>query len=534
MLNTQLVSLLKSFSTDELAQLRLFVQSPFFTTLKDMPLLLNFITNLIANLIEQEKKKAPVDTQNETAEQKLQRQEAENQANEQHYVDAYNYLNPKKAKGSPKEVITKKNAELLKLAEQFIEYNYLKTEISGRKYAANTLLEHCIVHELTVKFENEYKKIEAERAEITTKNAHYHFKSFELAEMLGGYNTRFEDKGVGDEAKLALINEELDTFYLAKKLEYLCQCHNRMHVVNFKYQLNLEEELLNYLPQSPYLQKTVVKIWYDTLMLLIDPTNQALHTQLKNSIVDAANCLTGSEKNTIFAILTNSIDQLYPIGVYSPTEQYQQYFNIYKLQSNYPEALYIDKHLDLKVFRNIAIVALRLNKLNWATEFISQHKDKILSGNLDSEDTYYLLLAELALAKKEYQQAEDFLLKIKGKNVGLKVDERRLSLKVYYELNDYLLGVTATNFTKFLKGNAGVITDSYRIQNQHCINFTKTLSKIKNEEIRYGETTKYPMAFLNNLEAEIKNEPMVSDRFWLLEKLEELKTAQTLKNNRSR
>ena len=104
MLNTQLVTLLKSFSTAELAQLRLFVQSPFFTTLKDMPLLLDFITNLI----EQEKQKTPVDTENETPKQKLQRLEAEQQANEQHYIDAYNYLNPKKAKDTPKVVIIKK------------------------------------------------------------------------------------------------------------------------------------------------------------------------------------------------------------------------------------------------------------------------------------------------------------------------------------------------------------------------------------------------------------------------------------------
>ncbi|MBK9462718.1 MAG: hypothetical protein IPN94_25745 [Sphingobacteriales bacterium] len=530
MLNTQLVTLLKSFSTAELAQLRLFVQSPFFTTLKDMPLLLDFITNLI----EQEKQKTPVDTENETPKQKLQRLEAEQQANEQHYIDAYNYLNPQKATSTPKEVITKKNAELLKLAEQFIEHNYLKKEICNRKYAANILLEHCLVHGLKDKFKNEYKKVEAERAEITTKNAHYHFKSFELAEILGAYNSRFEDKYMRDELKLALINEELDTFYLAEKLEYLCHCRNRMRAVNFKYELNLEKELLNYLPQSPYLQKTVVKIWYDTLMLLIDPTNQALHTQLKNSIVDATNCLIGSEKNTIFAILVNSINQAYPIGPYSPTDRYVQYFNIYKLQSENPDALYLEGNLDLKTFRNIGIAAMRLNELDWAAEFIHEHKAKILNGNNDSEDTYYLLLAEISLSKKEYENARDFLLKIKGENVGLKIDERRVSLKVYYELNEGLFDVTVINFKKFLKLNTDIIEDNYRIQNQNCINFAKTLSKIKNEEIRWGETTKYPMAFLNDLEAEIKNEPMVSDRFWLLEKLEGLKTAQTLKNNRPR
>jgi hypothetical protein len=90
-------------------------------------------------------------------------------------------------------------------------------------------------------------------------------------------------------------------------------------------------------------------------------------------------------------------------------------------------------------------------------------------------------------------------------------------------LNEGLFDVTVINFKKFLKDKTDIIEDNYRIQNQNHINFAKTLSKIKNEEIRYGETTKYPMAFLNNLEAEIKNEPIVSDRFWLLEKLEELK-----------
>lgn len=508
MLNTQLVTLLKSFSADELAQLRLFVQSPFFTTLSDMPLLLDFI----ANLIEQ----------------------TELQANEQHYIDAYNYLKPKKAKGIPKVVIIKKNAELLKLTEQFIEHNNLKKEICNRKYAANILLEHCLVHKLASKFENEYKKVEAVRAKIITKNAHYHFKNFELAEIFGAYNSRFEDKSIGDELKLELINEELDTFYLAKKLEYLCQCRNRMRTVKFKYQINLEEELLNYLPQSPYLQKTVVKIWYDTLMLLIDPTNQALHTQLKNSIVDADNCLADSEKQTIFTILVNTLGAAYPFNVSLPNEHYQQYFDLYELQLKYPNVLYIDGYLAPKVFRNIVIVALRLNKLAWAEEFIHQHQGKILPSDSDSEDTYYLLLVELELAKKDYEKARDFVLKIKGENVGLKVDERRVSLKVYYELSEGLFDVTVTNFTKFLKGKTGIIEDNYRIQNQNCINFAKTLSRIKNEEIRYGETTKYPMAFLNDLEAEIKNEPLVSDPFWLLEKLEELKTAQTLKNNRPR
>ena len=161
----------------------------------------------------------------------------------------------------------------------------------------------------------------------------------------------------------------------------------------------------------------------------------------------------------------------------------------------------------------------------------------IKSGDIDAQkllkDAQTHAEAALEAAKKDYEKARDFALKIKGKNEGLKVDERRVSLKVYYELNEYLFDVTVINFKKFLKLTNN-IEDNYRIQNQNCINFAKTLSKIKNEEIRYGETTKYPMAFLNDLESKIKNEPMVSDRFWLLEKLEELKTAQTLKNNRSK
>ena len=201
MQHSQLIRLLKSFSAKELEQLRLFVISPFFNNSQDSPILLDYAIEII----EKEKQKPIIDPETETEEQKLARIEAEKLEAEQHYIEAYRRLNPKKAKDPPKVVIVKKMAPLLSLVEQFIEHNHLKNEIAERKHASTTQLEYCVKRALENEFENEYAKVENERANVVTKNAHYHLKNFEIAEILGAYNTRYNDKNKADEPNLESI-----------------------------------------------------------------------------------------------------------------------------------------------------------------------------------------------------------------------------------------------------------------------------------------------------------------------------------------
>lgn len=516
MQHTQLISLLKSFSTDELKQLRLFVISPFFNKSQDSPILLDFAIEII----EKEKQKPIIDPETETEKQKLARNEAEKNEAEQHYIEAYRRLNPKKAKGTPKEVIVKKMQPLLSLAEQFIEHNLLKNGIDQSKHASTTQLEYYVVRALENKFENEYAKVENERADVVTKNAHYHLKNFEIAEILGAYNTRYNDRNKADEPNLESISEELDTFYLAKKTEYLCHCYNRMRTVKVEYALHLEKELLSYLPQSHFFQKPVIKIWYDTLLLLKTPT-EALHTQLKNSIVDAANCLSSSEKQIIFTLLSNTIINIYKNE--TSEKRYREYFNLYKLQLQYPDALYLDGYLDPKTFRNFGIIAMRLNELQWAEDFINSHDGKLSPANADSQDTYNLIKAELAFAKKDYAAAEDFLMLVKGENIGLKIDERRIRLKLYYETNSVLFEGTVKSHRKFLSVGTKTIESSYVKQNREFVTFADKLFAAKTEHVLYGQVSKYPLQQLDEKETKINEEPLVSDRLWLLEKVQELK-----------
>lgn len=516
MQNTQLIALLKSFSAEEVEQLRLFVISPFFNKSQDSIILLDFAIEVT----EKERQKQPIDLEKETENQKLARQEAEKHEAEQYYIEAYHRLNPQKAKGTPKEVITKKIAPLLSLVEQFIEHNHLKNEIAQRKHASNVQLEHYVVRSLKNKFENEYTKVEKERANMVTKNAHYHLRNFEIAEIWGAYNDRYNDKSKADEPNFEAINEELDTFYLAKKTEYLCHCHNRMYSVKIEYILNLEKELLSYLPQSHFFQKPVIKIWYDALLLMKTPT-EALHLQLKNSIVDAANCLSSSEKQTIFTFLGNTITTIYKNE--TPEKRYRQYFDLYKLQLQYPETLYLDGYLDPKRFRNLGMVAMRLNELQWAEDFINSHEGKLPPANADSQDTYNLIKAELAFAKKDYAAAEGFLMLVKGEDIGLKIDERRIKLKVYYETDSVLFESSVSSHRKFLTDNIGLIENSYIKQNRRFVNFANELFSAKTEHVLYGQVTKHPLQQLDKKETSINEEPLLSDRPWLLEKVQELK-----------
>ena len=86
-----------------------------------------------------------------------------------------------------------------------------------------------------------------------------------------------------------------------------------------------------------------------------------------------------------------------------------------------------------------------------------------------------------------------------------------------------LFGATKINYMKFLKVGAKTMADSYIEQNKNFVTFTDKLFAAKTEHVLYGQKTKYPLSYIVNLETEINKEPLVSDRLWLLEKVQELK-----------
>jgi|WetSurMetagenome_2_1015567.scaffolds.fasta_scaffold01760_10 hypothetical protein len=166
-------------------------------------------------------------------------------------------------------------------------------------------------------------------------------------------------------------------------------------------------------------------------------------------------------------------------------------------------------NMDYVMFRNIFLVALEMNQIEWAKDFINNYHDKVRS---DYEfDLYNLGYAQLYYTIKDYNKSLEYINKVSLDNHMLKFDTRNLTLKLYYDLGyiDNLI-YQIDNFRKFLKNSDDLKT---RL-GQKTTNFLNLFEKAV--FIKLKKKVKYDKEYLIHLTS--TTEPVLN-KCWLLERI---------------
>ena len=158
-------------------------------------------------------------------------------------------------------------------------------------------------------------------------------------------------------------------------------------------------------------------------------------------------------------------------------------------------------------FGNVVKLATQLHRYDWTIEFI-ETKAELLS-NTFRKDALHFNLAEVNYATKDYEAAQDHLLKVSYSDLNYYLGARILLAKIYYELNNEepLLSLISA-FTIFLKRNKDL---SSNIKDS-CLGFCDVL---------YQLIRKHPKHFAT-LESKIKESSFLAERDWLLLRWREL------------
>jgi len=126
------------------------------------------------------------------------------------------------------------------------------------------------------------------------------------------------------------------------------------------------------------------------------------------------------------------------------------------------------------------------------------------------KDALHFNLAEVNYATKNFEAAQDHLLKVSYSDLNYYLGARILLAKIYYELNDEepLLSLISA-FTIFLKRNKDLspnIKDS-------CLSFCDVLYQLIRKHAKH----------LAKLESKIIDSPFLAERDWLMLRWAELK-----------
>jgi len=287
---------------------------------------------------------------------------------------------------------------------------------------------------------------------------------------------------------------------------------------NYKFDVNIPLEfaknldlkcIVEYAYNNNFEYAFLIEIYYHSLMLLLEP-NQTVHLgKLRELFGLHFNKFTNSEKRTIMHWIANyCIDK----AEFDEINYNRIIFELNEFRLKEGLAFYPENQIPRAIYTQILNSALAVNETEWAVNFIRNYTIKLQPLIRDSMEC--MAYAFLYFHTKEYSKVLNYLNKVEFSDIYDKIFARTLTAKSYYELHETepLLNYIDSS-RQFLMKNPQV-TDMSRI---YFLNLLKYIKKI----VFIRENEAYDEILI--LKSEIEKNKIISDKKWLLEKLDELK-----------
>jgi hypothetical protein len=303
------------------------------------------------------------------------------------------------------------------------------------------------------------------------------------------------------------VLESLEAQYLSTKL---------MFINNYLFnQKNIQIKL----PEA--LQELIQRSYYAPSILAQNPALQLLHALYLNMSAGTPDFERYEQFSTLFKEHEARIDPdsrsffaLYLRNHLATLALTQAKYkvNLFNLQKEHYEKgyLYFEGKLTPTSILSFIILALQLSEVNWCEQFVHENQHNIL-GDPDDQPCYKLCLANVRFYQQRYEEALSLITPtlpiLEYQLLG-----RRLEIKCYYELQSELTDYKVDAFRIYLgRASKNTITDSLRERNINFVYIVQQL--VRHNHNNSSQKTK--------LLARIESKQLITDREWLIQKVQE-------------
>ncbi len=480
-----LFKILKTFSKSQLNSLLKFVQSPFFNEKEEIILL---ITHL--------KKVYPFKKLKLIAKEHV-----------------YSKIFPNTSYNDGKMRQLMSNTK--KLVEEFIAIEQLKQdEFTQNSYCIKYHRLNNIDQALAVKVKA--LNVQLNKPKYIYESYHYHNfqKAIIEAGILSTQNFHNRNKHFNKDYSLALDNIilNLNKFYFLELLRYTSLKYMHSRLFTSSPETLLANTVLDYtLDNEQYAQTIPINLYAHGLKLLMEQdeknSNVDVHfDQLKHLLDLHAPKLEKHVAANLYRTACSYSIRCFQKGDSSHT---QTLFDLYLKMLEY-DLIMLEANFPVGTFLNIVKLALLLDKIDWAENFIHQYK-KYLAGEFP-EDIANLNLAMVEFKRANYDAVLDILNKVELSNdlyYGIQI--KRLYIMVFYALDNIdLLDSQLNSFKVYIHRNK-LISNIHKEMNKNFVNvLTRIVDLGPGQEKKYQKILKY-----------IDETIELHEKVWLKEKLEE-------------
>jgi len=457
-----LTELLLGLKKAEIRQLKKYVRSPFVTHRRDLATLFN----LYADCLYKEKS-FPTKT------------------------EIFRSVYPTEAFDDQK--LRSAMSDLHKVVEGFLTTSIIQTDDTER----NLLLLRWFRQRNREKhFRKTAQKIQKLQAKQPLRNPDYYDDQLRFQSESAMFQTA--NRRAGD-LKLQEIGDTMDILYLSRKLRHACTQLSHRAVFKTDYDFGLLNAWVHSLENSPTLKIPAVALYYYCYLFLTEKNDQAYFKKFRTLLSTHRENFPQEElKNLYRAAINYCIRQLNE----GNTEFILEGWNLFQ-EGLQTEILMDNGQLSRFTFDNVVAAGLRLKKYTEIEYFIEKYKSKLAENYRN--DTVKFNLARLEFDRKNYDEALSHLNTFQPADLVNQLITRTLLLKIYYESGAFnLLDSHLNNFRLFIRRR--------EVSDYHRLNFSNIISFVKKElSLPPGDRKER-----EKLRAAIKNEPVLTERDWLL------------------
>jgi hypothetical protein len=161
-------------------------------------------------------------------------------------------------------------------------------------------------------------------------------------------------------------------------------------------------------------------------------------------------------------------------------------------------------------YNNIVGVALRLDKLDWAEQFVENFKHQLPPDSRDN--TYTFNLARVYRFQQQYSKVLDLLKNVDYEDIGYSLISKMMLTITYYELNEFdALNAYIDSFQIFLKRKEKKIPAQRRNAYLNLLRYVRQLIRLVSGDKVAQEKLRLAIE---------KDKSLTANHEWLLEKLD--------------
>jgi len=464
--NNKLLSIINSFSKVELNRLSKFIESPYFNSNVEISELYKFVTSKFERGLEFTKEELWLSFKTNTE---------------------FNSLKLRKV-----------SSDLLKLVEQYLSQEvYEKNEQLKTNFLLKSVSDRELKKLYSTSLSNAYRASEKSRY----KESQYYLHQYQREK--GIYELRKSDLDRSSSSNLKEIIDNLDYFYLAEKVRYLCEILIRENVISMEYEILFRDEIIKHLEKYGYKDVPLVSIYFQMYLTLSE--NEDSYYKLKALLKKHIEIFPQNEAREIYTSVINYCIKKINLGEDNFLNEFIQ-LNETLLEKN----IIADNELSPWKFKNIVTVGLKLSKFEWVKNFIERYKNKIPLNYRDNAITFNT--AQLFYYQKKYEDLLPLLLQVDYEDFTYALTSKVYTVVTYFELNESETLISNLDSFRTYLSRKKSIPDNRKKRHQKFISYVKKL-------LKYQFNKKADLANMRNEISEARN---TVAKEWLLEKIDQL------------